>query len=341
MRLEVSNRVDPSEWDGLICRLGGTLFHSSTWAAYQQASSPHLVPLFAIWRSEGGQVRGAALAFLGESPNKLLAPLTRRFWTDALPLAVEGVSRAELISLLEAEAVRRKAVELSIGSFASPGDAGLAGMGFTVTHRFEFELSLLLSEEALWDAMESQRRNKIRKAGRVGITIQNLSPEEGCLHLRRLQAASNERILARGGPDITRKAGGGDPVRLLLDSGMGRIVGAVVETEVVSAGLFVSFNGLVYYVLSGHTRRGLETQAPTLLLWETAKQYRSEGAARFNLGGSTSDALREDSSEHGVYLYKLAFGGARLDCFTGEKTLRANAARLAQKLKSVRSTLGR
>ena len=108
--------------------------------------------------------------------------------------------------------------------------------------------------------------------------------------------------------------------------------------EVVSAGLFTRFNGLVYYNLSGHSRRALETQAGTLLLWETIKRYREEGARAFNFGGCKIEALREDSAEHGVYVYKKAFGAQVLECSSGRKILRPAANKFVGTL---RSLLGR
>ena len=128
--------------------------------------------------------------------------------------------------------------------------------------------------------------------------------------------------MARGGPDITYKGGlSKDPIQVLLDSKLGRVVGAELDGQVVSVGLFTCFNGLVYHALSGHSETALRTQAPTLLLWETMKRYKAEGARRFNFGGCSVAAAEEGHPEHGVYAYKKDFGGERLDCSSFSKVL--------------------
>jgi hypothetical protein len=166
----------------------------------------------------------------------------------------------------------------------------------------------------------AQRRKNIGKAKRLGVTIVDVPAEVGIPELRRLQIESGERILRRGGPQFLRMGPDvDDPVRVLVESGFGRILAAKVNDTLVSTGLFTCFNGLVYYTLSGHNQKALETQAPTLLVWESIMRYRSEGAKRFNLSGVKADAADEKSSEHGVYVYKKGFGAECLKCHSGEK----------------------
>jgi lipid II:glycine glycyltransferase (peptidoglycan interpeptide bridge formation enzyme) len=77
-----------------------------------------------------------------------------------------------------------------------------------------------------------------------------------------------------------------------------------------------------------------ETQAPSLLLWEMARRFKSEGIQRLNLGGCGIDALEESSPEHGVYVYKKTFGGAVLECGSGDKILRPAVHRAADLLRA-------
>jgi hypothetical protein len=342
MKLHVSRSAVPEGWDDLVRALGGPIFHSSIWAEYGRRDSRNATPHFVTLLSDAGELRGAALVFVEDSPHRLARRLTRTWRTDALPLAAGGVPLPDCVHLLECEARWRGAIAISLNSYASPGGAELSGLGFEVTPRFEFELALQQPEESLWDGMEYKRRKNINKANRMGVVIQDAPLREGIATLRRLQASSSERITARGGPDISRRAGtGGDPVQILLDAQAGKIVVASVGGEPVSAGLFACFNGRVYHLLSGHSGRALETQAPTLLLWETIRRYRGEGMLKLNFGGATADALRPECPEHGVYLYKLAFGGERLECYSGRKVLRARTAAAADFLKSLRHTFGR
>ncbi|MBE3064613.1 MAG: peptidoglycan bridge formation glycyltransferase FemA/FemB family protein, partial [Spirochaetes bacterium] len=212
----------------------------------------------------------------------------------------------------------------------------LAGLGYAVARRLEFELDLLCLEDDLWERLEYKRRKNIKKGARMGVVLHDPSAAEGVPHLRRLQAESAQRIVQRGGRDITYRGRHlRDPAEVLVESGLGRIVVAEVAGEIVSAGLFTCFNGLVYHTLSGHSRKALETQAPTFLLWETIKRYKREGARRFNFGGCSAEAVNEGSPEHGIYIYKMGFGGTCLECASGSKVLRKAAHRTMGLLRSL------
>ena len=344
MRLEIKESPDPKEWDAAARLAGGSIFHSSAWANYTLEEFPRAATMFVSLLNDEGGLEGVALGFYEQSPKKLIKSLSGRLWFDAIP-AVKG-DRPEVLSefirLLESHARSVGAVELFFDSFAYRGGAQeLERAGFEVRPRFEFELDLRRSEEELWDAMEYKRAKNIKKAMRSGVLIRNLPEGFGLAELRRLQSESGQRIVERGGPDITyRGRDGRDPVETLLKSGHARIMGAEVDGEIVSAGLFTNFNGLVYYNLSGHSRRAMQTQAGTLMLWETIKQYRSEGASRFNFGGCKFDAINEDSPEHGVYVYKKAFGATCLECASGQKVLRPGARKVVGTLKSVMGRAG-
>jgi lipid II:glycine glycyltransferase (peptidoglycan interpeptide bridge formation enzyme) len=101
----------------------------------------------------------------------------------------------------------------------------------------------------------------------------------------------------------------------------------------VSASFFTTFNGLAYHTLSGHDAKALETQAPTFVLWAMALRFKGEGIQRLNFGGCRMDALEQSSPEHGVYVYKKAFGGAVFECGSGEKILRPAVRRATNLLR--------
>ena len=339
MRLNVIESVAPERWDARLQALGGTIYHSTTWARYVASANPNCKPCFFTWGSENGDAAGMALGFLARSGRRWLAPFTGRLSLDSTPLVGPGeeTALADFLAAITGYAREMGCTEIEVGSSAScRGGQELEDLGFEITRRLEFVLDLQHTEEELWQAMDPVRRQKIRKAVKQGVVLRNLSGQEGLAELRRLQAESGQRILNRGGPDIGRRgAHPADPVLTLLQSGWGHLVGAVVGGEVVSAGLFTCFNELVYHTLSGHGRRALETQAPTLLLWETIKRYQREGARRFNLSGCKITAVQEGSPEHGVYVYKRDFGGERIDCASGHKVLRRSAYKAVRFLKSL------
>jgi len=324
--LEVHAGTAPPDWDDGLRAAGGTVFHSRAWADYTQAEQRGTTPHYVRLRQPDGSAAAWALAFLDRSRHRLIAPISGALWLDSYPVTTPAgdatTLRAALLELVR-WARRRGVLEITIGSFASPQrEFALGELGFTETRRLEFELDIRQPDDALLAGLEYKRRKNLRKAARLGVQIVELQPDEGIALLRRMQAASSERIERRGGPRIGRTGEADhDPVHQLLRHGAGCLVGATVDGEIVSASLFTRFGPLVYHTLSGHGPKALETQAPTLLIWEMLRRFRDEGAERFNFGGCSADAAREDSPEHGVYVYKKAFGAECIACTSGTRIL--------------------
>jgi hypothetical protein len=325
MRLSIAENVSKIDWDKTICSLEGTIFHSSVWVQYTIAGYPRAIPQFITLLSDDGKCLGAALGFEDCSQHKLLAHFTKRLWFDAMPAVRDHDEKLlhEFIQLLERHAQSSGKIRLIIGSYASPYQMNcISDLGFNLTSRFEFELNLDHSEEDLWRGLGDKRRNIIRKAQKMRLSIQDLPGEKGISELHRLQTESAPRILKRGGPDVTTHLRyERDPLRILIESGVGRIVGACIEERVVSANLFTYFNQFVYYTIAAHNQEAFETQAPSLLLWESIKRYKNEGAKKFSLGGCKASAVNESSPEHGIYDFKRKFGAECIQCATGEKIL--------------------
>jgi lipid II:glycine glycyltransferase (peptidoglycan interpeptide bridge formation enzyme) len=238
--------------------------------------------------------------------------------------------------LIESHARRAGDVSFQVGSFASSNSEAITkSLGFSVGRRYEFELDLTKDEKTLWERIDIRRRQPIRKAVKNGVEVMELPPDQGVSHLRRLQAESWVRIVARGGAvPKQRESAEEDPIAILTNSGLGRIVGGFVEGVCVSASFFTTFNGVAYYTLAGHDARALETQAPSLVLWEMALRFKGQGIQRLNFGGCGIDALEESSPEHGVYTFKKSFGGDIIECASGEKILRPIVRRAADLLRA-------
>jgi FemAB family len=337
-RLRVESVVDPTSWNAALRACHGTVFHTSQWAEYVQAEQPRADPVFYSLLDGDGRVAAMALGFRATSSRNFGASLTGRRWLDALPAVRDNTAAtaSQLIRLIENHSRQAGDVSIQVGSFASPGSEDvIKPLGFSISRRYEFELDLTQDQETLWKAIEITRRQRIRKAMKNAVQVKELSEEEGVSHLRRLQAESFVRILARGGPDLEgQKFVKQDPVAILARAGLGRIAGGFVDDVCVSASFFTCFNRTAYYTLSGHDARALELQAPSLVLWEMALRFRDEGIQRLNFGGCGIDALNESSPEHGVYTYKKAFGGAVLECASGEKILRPAIRRAADLLRA-------
>ena len=331
-------QVDPNSWNASLRACHGTIFHTAEWGRYVQAEGPDAIPEFLTLLAGDGSVAGQCLVFHSRSSRSLASSFTGRRWLDALPAVRDNTptSVSDLIHLIERHARQAGDVSFQVGSFASPNsEAVLKPLGFSITGRYEFELDLSRDEKHLWECIDKRRRQRIGKAKKNGVEVSEFPADEGVLHLRRLQAKSFTRIAARGGPALEgRESAGDDPVAILTGSGFGRVVGGFVDGVCVSANFFTTFNGAAYYMLSGHDAIALETHAPSLVLWETARRFKGEGIRRLNLGGCRIEAVDGSSPEHGVYVFKKSFGGTTIECGNGEKVLRPAAQRAANLLKA-------
>lgn len=336
--LRTASHVEAAAWDSSVLSLNGTIFHAAAWAKSTIAEQPSARPTFHTMVEPDGSIAGVAIGFRRVSSRNITAPFSGSVWLDSLPAVRDGAAAvSRFVSLIENESRRAGDVMIRIGSFASPGSGAILGsLGYTLERRFEFELDLTKDEKSLWDRIDIKRRQRIRKAMKTGVDVRELPATEGVSHLRRLQAASFQRIVARGGPSLNkRELAGEDPVTALTSRGFGRIVGGFVDGECVSASFFSTFNGLAYYALSGHDAKALATQAPSLVLWEMALRFQRERFTKLNLGGCGVGAIDENSPEHGVYTYKKAFGGAQRECASGEKVLRPTVRRVVNMLRRV------
>jgi hypothetical protein len=336
--LRVEAEVDPESWDASLRACHGTIFHTAEWGRYVQAEEPGAHPEFLTLLDVDGSIAGQALVFHSRSSRNLAASFTGRRWLSATPAVRDNTpaSSARLIRLIETRARQSGDVSFQVGSFASPdSEAVIKPLGFAVSRRYEFEFDLTSDEKSLWERIDIRRRQPIRKAMKNGVVVKELPADEGVSHLRRLQAESWARIVARGGPALELpESPRDDPTAILIARGFGRIIGGIVDGVCVSASFFTCFNGVAYYTLAGHDAKALETQAPSLVLWEMALRFKAEGIQRFNFGGCGINAVEESSPEHGVYVFKKSFGGAIIECASGEKVLRPRVRRAVNLLRA-------
>jgi len=323
-------------WDDCVRGCGGTVFHSNVWAQYvlrrYAQTTAHRFRLL----DAAGRTIGTALGFRTQSRHALMKPITRRLRFDALP-AVSGKEQTAKVFalLLERHARESRDVAIEFGSFGCRGGADvLQEFGYALKHRLEFELDLSPSEDALWRAIEYQRRKNVNKARRLGVVVEELPADIGLPILYRLHELTWDRVALRG---VERGASLGAgvaawPEHVLLEAGVGRLMGARIDDEWLTVSLFTHFAGQVYHVLSGHSPRAMTVQAPTLALWESVLRFRTDGAKWFNFGGIAASARDPSSPEHGVMEYKRAFGGTCLECASGVKVIRPTRARIARLL---------
>jgi len=340
LKWSVSPAVDEAQWSAQLEALQGPIFHSVPWARYVTAGHPNIQPEYCSLCDSEGRTRGVALVFRHASRNPVLRRLTAQMYSDSLPW-VEGqdpVLFSAFVERLEAHARESGVVELTIGSFGTPGHrAELERLGYDLKDRYEFVLPLDRTDEEMRSAMERRRRRTIQKAIDAGVSVETLEYEEGIVELRRLQQLTGERLKLRGAVvafDPVRPPGD-DSVKELVRAGCADLVGARYQGRLISISLYTRMNGLVYSTLAGHAPEAYDLNAYTLLLWTIMRRYREEGQRRLNIGGVPASASEQPSPDYGLYSYKIGLGGIREECTSAAKILRPMQHRLYQQARGI------
>ncbi|MEW6323807.1 MAG: peptidoglycan bridge formation glycyltransferase FemA/FemB family protein [Nitrospirota bacterium] len=325
IQLTVSNHPGP-DWSAWLTRLNGNLYHSAAWA--ESCRTAHKHPIYFHWEDEQARCVGAAVGIASRSPRPVIGRFSRRLDFETYPAAGD---RADLALQMMADLARHASLTghraLSIHSYLATGPvAGLERLGLSLSPRIEFAVDLTRSPDALWQALSAHHRRKIKKAGRLGLTLVEADSMEALRQFRALQVASRERRRSRGEEigmldDLYYEEKG----RRYFGRNLGRLCLMLHRGTPVSAAFIALYGGQALYVHGGSSDEGFRMNAPALLFWEAFLQYRTRGCDRFNLGGVPADAADPQSPSHGLYRFKAGFGGRELalaDCTTEGSGLR-------------------
>lgn len=171
-QLEPLTAAETARWDDLIVPYESReIFHQRVWLEYLAASRGADIRLWGIRNGSrtvgyfcGGLVRKGPFKILG-SPLKgwgtnSMGPLVNRDVDEVgLLAALDGLAREEHLAMTELEhTLLGDDAFLSRHYEATPGSTYLVGLGHA---------------GSMWDALESTCRNRIRKALRMGLTVED------------------------------------------------------------------------------------------------------------------------------------------------------------------------
>jgi hypothetical protein len=330
-------QVDRIAWNERLAGTGALCFHSADWQDFACAGETNRTPIFLEWRDGESNIvavgTGAELA----SRRFPMSVIGRSLLMDALPVLVDGpaVSRSSIVQAMLHGARANGYVRVHFSGFGAAAEDGLLNRaGFSTTPRFEFLIDLESGEDVRWKAMEAQRRNKVRRARRDGVMVEDITTREAAVAFTQLQKETADRIRARGAAmadpppeDITLGR-----FEHLVQSGLGVLRVARWEGQAVAVGVFSDFNRSSYFIQSAASEQGLRVQAPSLLLWDTMCAFEARGGRTLNLGGVSGLAENPTSPEHGLYVFKRGFGPERISSASGDRILRPGINRVHRAL---------
>ena len=331
--LEVRGGDAPSDWDDAVATVPGGLFHEQAWARYQ-CHAGRADPLWCTW-SEHGEIVGRALALRRPSGGSLAGRAVGRLFFDSSPVTTR--TGLDLVTPLVQWAGRQRwLLDASLGSFDAvhpwtPAD------GYDQTRRLEF-LVEVSDENALWEGMKRDRKQRVRGARKGGLEVESADGAEEARVFAGLYAQELEQLRERKGVESPPLARDEFAASLghLLRAGRARLYLARRPGEEPEGGAFFGvWGGGAYYLYGGAGPQARKSAAMALVLFEAMRDLLGAGTTRINLGGTPADASDPESPDHGLYSFKLRFGAQvveRTSLSLPVRPGRATAVRLARRM---------
>jgi hypothetical protein len=234
-----------------------------------------------------------------------LGRLTTRIVAFAAPLVRDLPEDSEALDLLLRAYQRgrsRTALFTEIRNVVDPERLAptLAGRGFTHQPHLNFLVDLTLSEEALRAGVASSALRNVRKARRLGVTVEEAAD--------RVQLAAGHEVLRevydRIRVPLPRRSLFESAHRLLTPLGRFRVLLASVESRVIGVLTLLRFRDVLTYWYTGTLRADARYRAADLLVWHAIQLGRAEGCRVLDFGGAGRPA-----EPYGVRDFKAKYGG--------------------------------
>lgn len=333
-RVETFVGTPPPGWDAAVEAIGGTVFQCGAWAGFQRAVQGS-EPVFIRADDGAGAPVGAALGSFRKSRHPLLGIFLRWMETASYPVAIGGDPDLlkRLIEETERAARRLGCARLTIGSnFSGGAQVSLAEQGYSTAERAEFMVDLSAEEDALWNAIKKDQRDRIRRLTRDGVEYETATSLEGLKALGTVRQTALERRLERDQGFSLPSDDGYYALlhRMLVEPGAARLLLAKQQGEVVAAILYATFAGKAYSIFSGSTDAGYKLSAQTGLFWHAVTTFKREGFRVLDRGGVPAAAADEAHELHGIYRFKHRLGTTPVRCVSGEKVLSPIRDRIAR-----------
>jgi predicted N-acyltransferase len=279
---ELSARLlDPAEWDALLEQFPQrTVFHEWAWLTTLQREhrlSIHLVAaeddlgLAALWpvletrkgpfRVLGSPLRGWSTAYMG-------------------PLVAPRADPVAAVDAMMSHPRLRKSAYFECRVCEIGQQVDLSHAGFTLTQQFEtYLLDLTKGEQDLWQNLQSECRNRIRKAEKTGIEIVREMDDQ---FIDDFWTMSQE-VFARSGlqPSFTRSFMQ-TMWRELEPSGALTVLSAKHDSRRIAALVLLRDQHTMYYWAGGSTDAGRNLGANNLLHWRAILEARASGLRSYD-----------------------------------------------------------
>src|SRR5947207_4566311 len=267
-RLRVVRSLDEERWSSFVDgQPTSSIFHTPEMHRVFAATRNHRPGVWAAVGEDGAVhalLTPVAIATLGGP----LRALTTRIVSFAGPLVTRGPSEGAILETLLRAYQRESPRAALFTEFRNPIDpvdlgATLASCGFRHEAHLNFLVDLSLPEEALWERVVPSARRNVRKARRMGVTVEEAHDPAGI--------AAGYGVLR----EVYRRIRVPLPHGSLFDAGF-RILGplgrfsmllARVQGRTLGVLTLLRYRGVVTYWYTGTLREDAAYRAGDLLVW--------------------------------------------------------------------------
>jgi CelD/BcsL family acetyltransferase involved in cellulose biosynthesis len=320
------NRVDPErvDWDALDSFPDRNVYQTREWISFT-AKTQRAEPVLATIDKEGETVGFFTGLIVRRFGIRILGSPFRGWTTGYLGFNLRpGVSRRGAVEALLPFAFRRlRCMHVELRDRHLELD-DVEGIGFANSPKTIFEVDLRRSEDELFARMTSACRRCIRKAEKVGVTIE----EAGDLEFATEYYAQLQDVFAKQSLvptyDATRVE---ELIRHLQPTGRLLLLRArSSQGQCIATGIFPAMNGTMYFWGGASFREHQILRPNELLMWFAMKYWKSRGIDWCDLGGGAEYKRKYGPVEVSVPFFRMS----RFPALSGARDLAKTGVRLRQ-----------
>ena len=287
------------------------ILHSADRGSFAEISalSPHspfnTLEYASALHARGAEPYGMALIRGGRIAGGFVAAITGKKWNRTLKIySVQHLAAPEVFwTGVSRFCADQNVCGVDVQTFASV-DPSMPDFDTRLSSRQRSEFIIDLTSENFRDHYGRSHKQRLKKAAKAGFNItrsREFSDYE--VHVRMMQASvTRRRDRGESVPTATVR----DFDYALLDTGLGELIQASLDGQVLSSMLLLRAAASGYYHSSGTSQEGMHLDASRYLISEVAGILAVEGRRTFNLGGV-------DPGAEGLRSYKSGFGAAEVE----------------------------
>lgn len=173
-----------------------------------------------------------------------------------------------------------------------------------VQYRDTIAVDLTPSKDAIWMSLKSRGRYEVLQAEKFGVRAQAVEPTDE--NLQKMYELMRETS-ARNKFFIRDNAFSMKYWQAFRAKGQLRLFFATHEGDLLAGAIVISTGKLAWYKDGGSVRLKANMMAARYLQWEIMRTLKKEGVELYDLGGIPAPEHQQNSSMHGIYVFKSAY----------------------------------